>query len=47
MKKKNTPNAKIYSFFQPLFCQCASAHLQKAKAITNAYFAKELISSIS
>ena len=38
---------KIYSFFQPLFCQRSSAHLQKANAIPNAYFAKELIFSIA
>ena len=38
---------KIYSFFQPLFHQCSSAHLQKAEAIPNAYFAKELIFSIA
>ena len=35
---------KIYSFFQPLFCQRSSAHLQKASTIPTAYFAKELIS---
>ena len=38
---------KIYSFFQHLFCQRASAHLQKANANPNAYFAKELIFSIA
>ena len=38
---------KIHSFFQPLFCQRASAHLQKANANPNAYFAKELIFSIA
>jgi len=31
-KKDETQNShrKIYSFFQPLFCQRTSAHLQKA-----------------
>ena len=38
---------KIYSFFQPLFCQRASAHLQKAKALPYSYFAKDLIFSIA
>ena len=38
---------KIYSFFQPLFCQRTSAHLQKANAIPLAYFAKELNFSIA
>lgn len=39
---KNLSNLKIYSFFQPLFCQCSSAHLQKANARPTAYFTKEL-----
>ena len=37
-----TPNAKFILFFQPLFCQHSSAHLQNANALSNAYFAKEL-----
>jgi hypothetical protein len=41
-EEQNTQR-KIYSFFQPLFCQRSSAHLQKANANPNAYFAKELI----
>jgi hypothetical protein len=41
--KNNTATAKFILFCQPLFRQRSSAHLQKAKAIPNAYFAKELI----
>ncbi|WP_159430233.1 hypothetical protein [Cruoricaptor ignavus] len=38
------PNAKLILFSSRFFCQRSSAHLQKAKVISNVYFAKELIS---
>jgi hypothetical protein len=44
--KLNISPLKIYSFFQPLFFQRTSAHLQKAVATSTPYFAKELISPL-
>ena len=44
-KNQNLSLPKIYSFFQPLFYQRTSAHLQNANAKPATYFAKELIFS--